>query len=562
MRLDQTADLWWKNAVIYCLDVETYLDTDGDGVGDLPGLIRQVDYLAGLGVTCLWLMPFFPTPNRDDGYDIADFYAVDDRLGDLGDFAELVRTAGDRGIRVIVDLVVNHTSDQHPWFRAARADRDSPFREFYVWRDPDPEGGPPRDGPAGIAFPDKEDSNWQWDEEAGQYYLHRFYRHQPDLNVANPAVRDAVAKIAGFWLSIGVSGFRMDAVPFLLETDGITEHVRGDSQGFLRQLRSFTGRRRPGAVLLGEVNAALKDLARFFGDEDGDELTMQFAFLLNQHLWLSLAREEAEPLESMIRSLPPVPPDNAWATFLRNHDELSLDKLTRPQRQEVFAAFGPDEDMQLYGHGLRRRAATMLGGDGDRLRMAWSLMLSLPGTPVLFMGDEIGMGENLDIPDRYSVRVPMQWSDAPNGGFSTAAPEALVRPQPDGAFGPSQVNVAAQRRDPGSLLNWLERLIRRRKETPEIGLGTSTLIETAAPGVVAHRCQWRESTVVAIHNVSRKPASVVIELGVAGDELAAVDDLLEERELRPGRDGTLELELGAYGALWLRVRRRGQWLLT
>jgi glycosidase len=311
-------------------------------------------------------------------------------------------------------------------------------------------------------------------------------------------------------------------------------------------------------MLLGEVNTGLKDLARFFGDEDGDQLNMQFAFLLNQNLWLSLAREDAEPLEGVIRSLPDPPPDNGWATFLRNHDELSLDKLTGPQREEIFAAFGRDEDMQLYGHGLRRRAASMLGGDGPRLRMAWSLMLSLPGAPVIFMGDEIGMGENLDLPDRMSVRVPMQWSDAPNGGFSTAAAEDLVRPLSGGGFGPREVNVATQRREPGSLLNWMERMIRRRKETPELGWGTSELIETAETSLFAHRCVWEGSTVVAAHNLSGRAVHGTLALGVPEDESIAIDDLLEKRDHKPARDNSLDVKLDAYGYLWLRVRREGE----
>src|SRR4051794_21415163 len=482
MRLDYTSDLWWKNAVVYCLDVETYKDSDGDGVGDFRGLIDEIDYLAGLGVTCIWLMPFYPSPNRDDGYDISDFYGVDPRVGTLGDFVEFVRTAADRGIRVILDLVVNHTSDQHPWFTESRSSVDAPRRGWYVWRDQ------PSAEPAGLAFPDKETSNWQRDRRTGQYYLHRFYRFQPDLNISSPAVRDEICKVAGFWLALGVSGFRMDAVPFLCELDGISHPIDGDPKGWLRSLRAFVGRRNGQAMLLGEVNAALRELSSYFGDEDGDALHMEFAFMMNQSLWLSLARGSAEPLEQVITSLPQVPPDNAWATFLRNHDELSLDKLTVTQREEVFAAFGPDPGMQMYGHGIRRRTASMLGGDGPRLRMAWSLMFSLPGTPVLFMGDELGMGEQLEIPDRYAVRVPMQWSAGPNGGFSTAPGGELVRPQPGGAFGPAKVNVTDQRRAPGSLLQFVARLARRRREAPELGWGTSTLVETAHPAVFAHRC--------------------------------------------------------------------------
>jgi trehalose synthase len=546
MRLDYTSDLWWKNAVVYCLDVETFRDSDGDGVGDFRGLIDEIDYLAALGVTCIWLMPFYPSPNRDDGYDISDHYGVDPRLGTLGDFVEFLRTAADRGIRVILDLVLNHTSDRHPWFAEARSSRDARRRDWYVWRDE------PAAEPAGIAFPDKETSNWQRDRRSGQYYLHRFYRFMPDLNISSPAVRDEICKIAGFWLALGAAGFRIDAVPFLCELDGISHPVDGDPRGWLRSLRAFVGRRNGQAMLLGEVNASLKDLASYFGDEDGDALNMQFGFMANQSTWLSLARESAEPLEQVISALPQVPPDNAWATFLRNHDELSLDKLTVTQREEVFAAFAPDEGMRMYGHGIRRRTATMLGGDGPRLRMAWSLMFSLPGTPVLFMGDELGMGEELAIPDRYAVRVPMQWSSARSGGFSDAAPEALVRPQPGGAFGPAKVNATDQRRDPDSLLRWVQRLIRCRREAPELGWGTSTLIETEHPAVFAHRCDWEGSTVVAVHNLGRRVATVDVPLG---DDATGVHDLLADAEQPVPRGGTLAFELEGYGGRWLRVLR-------
>jgi trehalose synthase len=546
MRLDYTSDLWWKNAVVYCLDVETFRDSDGDGVGDFRGLIDEVDYLAALGVTCVWLMPFYPSPNRDDGYDISDYYGVDPRLGTLGDFVEFVRTAADRGIRVILDLVLNHTSDRHPWFTEARSSRDAPRRDWYVWRDE------PSAEPAGIAFPDKETSNWRRDRRTGQYYLHRFYRFMPDLNISSPAVRDEICKIAGFWLALGAAGFRIDAVPFLCELDGISRPVDGDPKGWLRSLRAFVGRRNGQAMLLGEVNAALRDLASYFGDEDGDALHMQFGFMANQSTWLSLARESAEPLEQVISTLPQVPPDNAWATFLRNHDELSLDKLTVTQREEVFAAFAPDEGMRMYGHGIRRRTATMLGGDGPRLRMAWSLMFSLPGTPVMFMGDELGMGEQLEIPDRYAVRVPMQWSSGPGGGFSDAPPQELVRPQPGGAFGPAKVNATDQRRDPGSLLHFVQRLIRCRREAPELGWGTSTLIETEHPAVFAHRCDWEGSTVVAVHNLGGRAARADVPLG---DGATGVHDLLADADEPVPRGGTLALELEGYGGRWLRVLR-------
>jgi trehalose synthase len=491
-------------------------------------------------------MPFFPSPNRDDGYDISDYYGVDPRLGTLGDFVEFVRTAADRGIRVILDLVVNHTSDEHPWFIESRSSKDSPKRDWYVWR------SKPSPSPASIAFPDKETSNWQLDRRTGEYYLHRFYRFQPDLNIANADVRDEICKIAAFWLALGASGYRMDAVPFLLELDGITDHMEGDPKGWLRTLRSFVCRRNGEAMLLGEVNTAMQELSSYFGGADGDALHMEFAFLMNQSLWLSLARGEAEPLEQVITTLPVVPHDNAWATFLRNHDELSLDKLTLSQREEVFAAFGPKPGMQMYGHGLRRRTATMLGGDGPRLRMAWSLMLALPGTPVMFMGDEIGMGEQLSIPDRYAVRVPMHWSPDRNGGFSTAPAAQLVRPLPRGAFAPAKVNVEDQRRDPNSLLRFVRHLIRTRRETPELGWGTSTLIDTEDPALLAHRCDWEGSSVIAIHNLGARAASADLALG---DGATGVHDLLGDFEDPARRGGTLTVSLEGYGGRWLRVLR-------
>jgi trehalose synthase len=545
MRIDYTSDLWWKNAVVYCLDVETYNDSDGDGVGDFRGLIEKVDYLAGLGVTCLWLMPFYPSPNRDDGYDISDYYAVDPRLGTLGDFVELVRTCGDRGIRIIVDLVVNHTSDEHPWFTESRSSVDAARRDWYVWR---PE---PADEPASVAFPDKETSNWQLDRRTGEYYLHRFYRFQPDLNIATPAVRDEICKIAAFWLALGASGFRMDAVPFVLELEGVGDHGQGDARGWLPTLRRFISRRNGEAMLLGEVNTAMKDLASYFGT-DGDALHMEFAFLMNQSLWLALARGDAEPLEQLISALPTVPRDNAWATFLRNHDELTLDKLTVSQREEVFKAFAPRSDMQIYGHGIRRRTAPMLGGDGPRLRMAWSLMFSLPGTPVIFMGDEIGMGEQRRIPDRYATRVPMHWTAGRNGGFSTAPAAELVRPLPGGAFAPGKVNAEDQRRDPDSLLRHVRQLIRTRRETPELGWGTSTLIDTSDPAIFAHRCDWEDSTVIAIHNLGARPARAELPLGTGA---TGVHDLLADRFERAGRGGMMTVELDGYGGRWLRVRK-------
>ena len=541
-----TSDLWWKNAVVYCLDVETFFDSDGDGCGDLVGLTERVDYLGGLGVSCLWLMPFYPSPRRDDGYDIADFYAVDERLGTLGDLVELVRTARDRGIRVIADFVVNHTSDQHPWFRAACESRDSPYRDFYVWHDEKPD-----EKPGDVVFPDKEDSNWAWNEQAGQWYLHRFYSHQPDLNVANPKVRDEIAQIMGFWLSLGLSGFRIDAVPFLIEPMGLEEGELVEPHELLRDLRAYLNRRNGEAILLGEVNLPAEEQRAFLGDEDGDELHMLFDFLGNQAMYLSLARGDAEPLRETLRTAPEIPPTTSMARFVRNHDELTLDKLTDDERQEVFARFGPDPDMQLYGRGLRRRLPPMFDGDPAAIRMAYSLAFSLPGAAVLFYGEEIGMGENLAIEGRLAVRSPMQWSADRHGGFSVAGDaDALVRPVTEGAFGPARANAAALRRDPDSLLNWFERLIRRRRESPEIGFGTLTLLETeAVPSVLAHRCDWEGATIVAVHELAGRAVEVAIPVE---DGEALVDLFTDEEHPLPA---TLALE--RYAAHWFRVRRAG-----
>jgi trehalose synthase len=548
MTIAQTSDLWWKSAIVYCLDVETFADSNADGIGDFTGLTDRLDYLAGVGFTCLWLMPFYPSPNRDDGYDVSNFYDVDRRLGSLGDFVVFMRTAKDRGLRVIVDLVVNHTSDQHPWFRSARRSPRSPFRDFYIWRDQ------PSAGPAvPVVFPDAEDDIWSWDEKAEQYYLHNFYRHQPDLNIGNEKVRDEISKIAGFWLELGVDGFRVDAVPFLVDTDQVKGKIDLNPHRFLHDLRSFISRRGGQAFLLGEVNLPYPVLRKYFGDE-GEEIDMLFDFIGMQRIHLSLVRKDARPLASSLAKRPPHPKVNQWANFLRNHDELTLDKLTEKQRQEVFDAFGPDEGMQLFGRGIRRRMPTMLEGDEDRLRLAYSLLFSLPGTPVLYYGEEIGMGENLDIPGRLSVRTPMQWSDDRNGGFSDAQPHRLFRPVAQGRYGPAAVNVADQQKDPDSLLLWMERIIRTRKETPEIGWSQPKILETSDHAVMAHRCDWEGKSMMAVHNFSDEPKSVRVKLDRTGED-DQLHDLLEDGVVTPEIvKGSIELKLDLYGYRWFRIQ--------
>src|ERR671932_1357653 len=417
MRLTETSDLWWKNAVVYCLDVETYQDSDGDGHGDFRGLIQRIDHLQRLGVTCIWLMPYYPSPDRDDGYDITDFYGVDPRLGSHGDFVEFVRTARDRGLRVIADLVVNHTSDQHPWFRSARSSRDSPYRDWYVWSDTEPS-----DRQQGMVFPGEQKETWTWDDVAGAWYYHRFYDFQPDLDTSNPAVQAEIERIMDFWIDLGVAGFRMDAAPFVIELTEPDEPNPPKDFGQLTRYRERMSWRRGDAVVLAEANVPDDELPKYFGDEGGsnNRLHMLFDFVLSVNCLLALARGEAAPVVRALESQPAIPHHAQWATFLRNHDEVDLSRLSKEEMAECFAAFGPEEDMQLYGRGIRRRLAPMLDGDQRRLRLAYSLQFSLPGTPVLRYGEELGMGDDLSLPDREALRTPMQWSGAPHGGFTTA----------------------------------------------------------------------------------------------------------------------------------------------
>ncbi len=554
MRLTRTSDLWWKNAVVYCLDVETYADSNGDGCGDFRGLIQQIDHLDRLGVTCIWLMPFYPSPDRDDGYDITDFYGVDPRLGTLGDFVEFVRTARDRGMRVIADLVVNHTSDQHPWFVEARSSRDSPLRDWYIWVDEEPD-----DAAKGVVFPDQETSLWERDEQTDQYYLHQFYKHQPDLNVANPEVRDEIARIMGYWTQLGLSGFRVDAVNFLIETKRQRDQLAlPDPHDYLADLSAFLRRRNGESVLLGEVNLPYPDLMPFFGVRDGggstDELTMCFDFIGMQAMYLSLARGDAEPLVDALKQRPEPPEDGHWATFVRNHDELTLDKLTEAQRQEVFAAFGPEEDMQLYGRGIRRRLPPMLDGDQRRIRLVYSLLFALPGTPVMFYGEEIGMGENLKAEGRLAVRVPMQWTSGPGGGFSTADPSRFPEPPAEGAFAAEHVNVRDQSRDPGSLLSFFRHLVESYRVCPELAWGKVQVLDPGpdALSVLAHRADADDVAIVAVHNVADREVTVALPLtGLAGCDLfdvLAADGSTET----VADDETLRLTLAPYEFRWLR----------
>jgi trehalose synthase len=545
MKITDRSDLWWKTAVVYCLDVETYMDWNDDGSGDFEGLAHRLDHLSELGVTVIWLMPFQPTPDRDDGYDIIDFTNVDPRLGELGDVVEFIRTARDRGMRVIIDFVMNHTSDRHPWFKSARRSRTAPFRDYYVWSDTEPPNS------ANQVFPGEEQSIWEFDERSGQYYLHSFYRHQPDLNVANPEVRDQIAKTIGFWLQLGVSGFRVDAVPFLLEPpEGVDI---GDPHEFLRDIRRFLQRRSSEAVLLGEVNLPYEQQLDYFGRAgDPAELTMQFDFEAMQRLYLSLAREDARPLAETLARRPEIAPESQWANFVRNHDELTLDKLTEAERQEVFDAFAPEEWMRVFGRGIVRRLPPMLEGDPRRIRMVYSLMFSLPGTPVLFYGEEIGMGENREQAGRQSVRTPMQWNDEPNGGFSRAPARKLVAMPPTDGYAPEHVNVEAQRHDPDSLLGVIRGFAAVYRNSPEIGWGRLEVLEHDQDAVLAHCITADLGRFVATHNFAPRPTIVSLELGPVAPG-SVLSDLFSTEALEFDERGRVDVHLDAYGYRWFRI---------
>jgi len=536
-------DLWYKHAVIYCLNVETFLDSSGDGVGDFVGLTDRLDYLAGLGVTCIWLMPFYPSPNRDDGYDVADFYGVHPRTGTFGHFVEFMNQARQLGLRVIVDLVVNHTSDQHPWFKAARQDPNSHYRDWYVWSKKRP-----KNWNKGMVFPGVQRATWTRDPVAGEYYFHRFYDFQPDLNAHNPAVMQELMRIMGFWLQLGVSGFRMDAVPFVIERKGTNVRPSRDYQ-LLHEIRDFLQWRVRDAILLAEANVPPGESMEYFG-EDGDRLQMMMNFWVNQRMFYTLATGDAGPLKDALEATRDRPAPAQWGIFLRTHDELDLGRLTETQREKVFEAFGPQKEMQLYNRGIRRRLAAMMNNDRRRLELAYSLMFTLPGTPVIRYGDEIGMGDDLSLPERYAARTPMQWSPDRHGGFTTAR-RPLRRLVSDPIYGYKRVNVADQRRDPDSFLNWTERAIRMRKECPEIGWGDFKILPTGTEQVLAMRYDWDDRTSVFVHNFLDKPCAV--RLRIDGPDGSLLTNLLRQERSEADESGRHSIELDAYGYRWFRV---------
>jgi maltose alpha-D-glucosyltransferase/alpha-amylase len=539
-------DLWYKNAVVYCLSVGTYMDANGDGIGDFQGLMRRLDYLHGLGVTAVWLMPFQGSPGKDDGYDISDYYTVNPAYGSLGDFVDFTHAAKQRGIRVIIDLVVNHTSNEHAWFQDARRDPKSKYRDWYVWSKKKP-----RNANQGMVFPGVQKSTWTHDTLAKEWYFHRFYDFQPDLNTSNPEVQAEILKIMGFWIQLGVSGFRMDAVPFVISTKGADVTKPREQYDILRTLREFLQWRVGDSIILAEANVLPNTDMQYFGD-DGDRMHMMFNFQVNQNLFYALASADTKPLAKAMQKTEDRPESGQWGMFLRNHDELDLGRLSEKQRQKVFAAFGPNKEDQLYDRGIRRRLAPMLGGDRRRIELAYSLMFTLPGTPVLRYGDELGMGDDLSLPERNCCRTPMQWSTEPHGGF-TKSNKPIAPVISGGPYGFEHLNAAEQRRDTDSMLNWTERIIRMRKEVPEVGWGPFEVLDVGNDAVLAVRYDWRNNSVLFLHNFGREPCEVEFSAGLKDERGNHLINLLSPDHSTAGKNGKHRVCLEGYGYRWYRV---------
>ncbi|MDR2986831.1 MAG: maltose alpha-D-glucosyltransferase, partial [Nocardiopsaceae bacterium] len=508
---------WYKRAVFYEVAVRSFADSTSDGSGDLCGLISKLDYLQWLGVDCLWLPPFFKSPLRDGGYDVADYTAVLDEFGDLADFVEFVDAAHQRGMRVIIDMVMNHTSDQHPWFQASRTDPDGPYGDFYMWSDTDDKYPDAR-----IIFVDNEQSNWTFDPVRGQYYWHRFFYHQPDLNYENPLVQDAMLEVLRFWLDLGIDGFRLDAVPYLYAREGTHCENLKETHEYLRRVRSEVDRLYPDRVLLAEANQWPDDVVEYFGDAavGGDECHMAFHFPLMPRIFMAVRREQRYPISEILAKTPKIPSGCQWGIFLRNHDELTLEMVTDDERDYMYAEYAKDPKMKA-NIGIRRRLAPLLDNDRNQLELFTALLLSLPGSPVMYYGDEIGMGDNIWLGDRDGVRTPMQWTPDRNGGFSRTDPQRLyLQPNMDPIYGYQAINVESQERNTGSFLHWTRRMIEIRKRHPVFGLGEYSELSSSNPSVLAFIREYADynpdgaesNSILCVNNLSRFPQPVELDL--------------------------------------------------
>ncbi len=530
--------LWYKNAIFYEVYIRAFRDTNGDGHGDLPGVIEKLDYLRGLGVDCIWLQPLYLSPLRDDGYDIADYYTILPEYGTVEDFKQLIAEAHKRGMRVITDLVMNHTSDQHPWFQQARKDRHSPYRDYYVWSDSDQKYQEAR-----IIFLDTEKSNWTWDEEAGQFFWHRFYSTQPDLNYDNPAVRAEMMNIIKYWLEMGIDGFRADAIPYLYEREGTNSENLPETHAFLKEVRAYMNVNYPQTILLGEANQWPEDVQVYFAD--GDELHMNFHFPLMPRLYMALGKNDVTSLKWVFERTPVIPDSCQWCTFLRNHDELTLEMVTPEEREYMWKKYAPNPRMRL-NLGIRRRLAPLLDNDERRIRLLFSMLFSMPGTPILYYGDEIGMGDNIELFDRNGVRTPMQWTSGENAGFSEAAPDQLYAPLiASETYAPVRVNAADSLADPASLYHYVRHLIRLRKEHPELASGALEWLPVGTNSVAAYRRTEGDHILAAIHNLKNSPVNIRLE--IPGLETPVKDLLAGKTEYDPF---DYRLALQPYQTVW------------
>jgi maltose alpha-D-glucosyltransferase/alpha-amylase len=499
--------LWFKRAIFYELLVRAFQDSNGDGVGDFQGVISRLDYLEWLGIDCIWLLPFNESPLRDGGYDVADYYSVLPSYGTVDDVHQLLDAAHHRGMRVIMDLVVNHTSDRHPWFQAARSDPHSPYRDWYVWSDTTDKYTDAR-----IIFIDTEHSNWTWDEQAKAFYWHRFFSHQPDLNFDNPAVHEAMLNVARYWLAMGMDGFRLDAVPYLYEREGTNGENLPETHAFLAELRATIDREFPNRVLLSEANQWPEDVIDYFGTPERPECHMNFHFPLMPRLFMSLRREKRDPITEILARTPPIPPGCQWGIFLRNHDELTLEMVTNVERDYMWAEYAGDPRMKL-NLGIRRRLAPLLNNGMPELQLFYGLLLSLPGTPIMYYGDEIGMGDNIFLGDRDGVRTPMHWTSDRNAGFSRADfAQLYLPPLMDPVYGYEALNVESQQRDPSSLLHWLRHYIALRRDWRVFGEGSFEVLEPANSSIFAYLRTLDNTVVLCVNNLSRFAQPVELDL--------------------------------------------------
>ncbi len=538
---------WYKDAVFYEVFVRAFADSDGDGAGDLKGLTSKLDYLKELGIDAIWMLPIFPSPLRDDGYDVADFYTIHPDYGTLEDFEELIREAHKQDLKVIVEMIPNHTSDQVTWFQASR-DPDHPehekYRDWYVWSDTDERYPDVR-----IIFLDYEPSNWSWDEKRQAYYWHRFFHHQPDLNYDNPAVQQEMLKIVEYWIDKGVDGFRVDATPYLYEREGTNCENLPETHAYLKRVRAFVNAYKPGTMLLSEANQWPEDVRPYFGN--GDEFHMNFHFPLMPRIFMALARADRTPIEEIMARTPELPSICQWATFLRCHDELTLEMVTPQERAFMWDFYAPEPRMRL-NLGIRRRLAPLLNNDKQQIKLANSILLTFTGSPVIYYGDEIGMGDNIWLEDRDGVRTPMQWTAGESAGFSEAPPDELFDPLiEDDVYGYEQVNVQAQQADPDSLLNWMKAVLRVRRKHTAFGRGELRILPIENKSVLAYIRQYLQETILVVNNLSGEAQTVTLDLS---DYVSRqVVDLFTEETQSMLLDEPYEIELEPYGYRWLRL---------